>query len=151
MTLLFSCSSNDDDGDDQSLNDPVGTYTLTSAKTSAAIDSDADGVFDNTELMDVINCSPKIILNADNTLVTDSFYIEQNFINNVINPISCQLYTAYSGTYTITDGSVIFTSNEGNAIWTISGNTITRIETGNYFYISPTDIGEVTITYTYTK
>ncbi len=154
ISLFFACSSDDEDSTPN--NNPVGTYTLTSAKTAVPIDSNANGTFDDTELMNNVDCIPKIILKADNTFVIDDFSIYQSASwgngNVSIDPVICEQYSTFNGSYSITDGSLIFTTGQESIIYTISENKITRTGQESYFTSSTaSNPSTISVTYTYTK
>jgi len=55
IALFFSCSSDNDDNNDQSTDSMVGTWLLTAIDTETAFDLNQDGVA-TASFMDETNC-----------------------------------------------------------------------------------------------
>lgn len=139
LVLIVSCSSDDSSSsDDTSV---AGTYILSSVIPSLAIDADANGSFDKSNIANLINCDFRLVLSDDNTysLNYDAFSVSQTAACCPIqlDPITCQAVST-SGTYTVTDGSLVLTPGEGSLssgqkILAISGNTVTFNTTSNFY------------------
>lgn len=134
FAALVSCKS-DDSGDDSGGDSFTGTYTLVSITSAVSLDPNADGTFDDTELINNVTCNSSIILNSDDTFVWQPIIIwEQAFINSTdYEVISCFNFSVNQGDYVINDGSLVLNTTNQSAdttdILSISQGEIERSST----------------------
>lgn len=147
--LTFSCSSDDDGGNENSNNDLTGTYTIASIIASEQIDTDGDGSLDPVDVTDVFNCNGLIIIQEDTMTFRELFL---NIFDNGNEFIAqCTENSDAQGTYTSNGTGLIFNTEFSNG----DPLTITfQIENGNL--ISIVELGNntsngVTATITYSR
>ncbi|WP_299767108.1 hypothetical protein [uncultured Dokdonia sp.] len=110
--LTFSCSSDDDGGNENSNSDLTGTYTIASIIASEQIDIDGDGILEPLDVTNVFNCNGLIIIQGD----TMSFRELQPFIggNTSTSPFECLVSPDSQGTYTSNTTGLIFNTESSN-------------------------------------
>jgi len=123
--FVFTSCSSDDNGNNVTQDDFTGTYTLTSVRTSEPLDTNDDGTFDDSELIDNITCVSSVTLNSNNTFT----WVVIQVTGDGTNDINCLLKETASGTFTRSGDSFILNGN------TITGN-MTRNE-NELTYVPP--------------
>ncbi len=155
--LVFGCSSDDDsNGGGVTI---FGTYTLTSLVPSSTIDADANGTFDTSDIIDLIDCNFVIVLSDDNTFTANlqEFGIFQGAtissgpggVDLDLDPVECDAF-AESGTFTVNDGSIVLSYGgdpEDQEIISISNNVITLIYT-EFFHTSENSLNSSSVQFT---
>lgn len=165
LITVISFSCNDDDDSDGGGNDSIyGTYMLSSLIPSETIDADANGSFNTSDIIDLINCDFRIVLSDDDTYAFNfsEFSVYQdgsvssgpNGVQVEVLPLECDTFDFFSGTFSITDGSLILSGNDntGQQILSINDNEITFVY--NYsFWTAPDDanLNPVQFTARFTK
>ena len=127
LVALVSCKS-DDSGDDTSGgSSSVGTYTLVSITSAENLDPNADGTFDDTELINNINCNSALVLNSDDTFVWQEIVLSQPLDSSGYGGITC-IVDVHEGDYTVNDGSLVLNitniTNGRTDILSISQNEV---------------------------
>lgn len=115
LFVLTSCAS-DDSGNSVIQDDFTGTYTLTSVTTSEPLDTNDDGTFDDSELIDNITCVSNVTLNSNNTFTWSVIQVTGDGQNGII----CSLLDTVSGAFTRSGDS--FTFNGANFTGTMVRN-----------------------------
>ena len=117
LVALVSCKSDDSGDDGGGGSNFLGTYTLVSIASTVDLDPNADGTFDDRELINNVNCNSSIILNSDDTFVWQpTIILEQAFINsNDYERISCFNWSVNQGDYVINDGSLVLNTTNQSA------------------------------------
>lgn len=141
LTLIYACSSDDDNGDSQSAeiteeNFP-GTYPIKSVTTDVEIDANADGNFGFENLIDYVDtdnldqeCDNVLVFNTDGTFsVTTANYYQSydGTHDNVENydTVECEYYGPSSGTYSFGGSTVTLNYESGyQRILEINGSEI---------------------------
>jgi len=126
---ILSCSK--DDGDPPlNENNHVGTYTLKSVVSNTELDPEVTGTFDETALLDNIDCSSLLILKEDNSFSWDYLSLSQ-IVNNIMYVVTytemeCSTFNSGAGQYEITNGGIsfVFDSSVSNTNATIDGDVI---------------------------
>ncbi|WP_299361189.1 hypothetical protein [Winogradskyella sp.] len=159
--LSFSCNSDDDgngngNGEETSV---TGTYMLSSLVPSETIDADANGSFNTSDIIGLINCDFRIVLSEDDTYTINftEFSVYQNGSSSSgpngvqveVFPLECDTFSVISGTFSITDGSLILTGDDdfGQQILSISNDEITFVYT-NFFWTSSDDANQNPVQFT---
>ena len=115
LFVLTSCGS-DDSGPSMIQDDFTGTYTLTSVKTSEPLDTNNDGTFDDSELIDNITCVSSVTLNSNNTFTWSVVQVTGDGGNG----INCFSIDTVSGAFTRSGDS--FVLNSANITGTMERN-----------------------------
>ena len=99
VLTILSCSSEKD----EPIGSVVGTYSLISIEPNIALDTDLNGEFVNTELIDYISCSSSMTLNSNGTIDWDYLNISQNLNSetSTYTEIECQKINGGTGQYEI--------------------------------------------------
>ncbi len=161
---ILSCSSDDNDSNDEQNNDSlVGTYQLIAIDSNIPLDLNADGVFTQTDFLQELNCTSNIVIQENNDFAWGNLQIFQeteiDFEGNTTNyfPASCNNFTE-TGTYNATSTSIVLEYDQpegGDTLILLIGdnNTLTAEENA---FITVNNSGELesfssTVTYTYQK
>lgn len=147
--LTFSCSSDDEGGNENSNNDLIGTYTVASIITAEQIDTNGDGTLEPVNLTDIFDCNGLIIIQEETMSYRE--VLPQVFNDgNSTSPI-CNVNGDRQGTYSSNNTGLIFNTTFSN------GDPLTftfQIENGNLFYsrqISTPNGGSVNATITFSR
>tara|TARA_R110002049_G_scaffold223573_5_gene395231 strand:+ start:995 stop:1531 length:537 start_codon:yes stop_codon:yes gene_type:complete len=128
--ILFSGCSKDDDSTDNTPNH-FGTYTLTSISSNFLLDSNADGEFNDDQLIDNLSCSSSIVLNADNSFTWDVLNIRQDSSGFIVissyEPIRCFITENITGQFVVDDIEITFDSSAINNVTTSINETSIEI------------------------
>ncbi|HEU0136543.1 MAG TPA: lipocalin family protein [Flavobacterium sp.] len=126
-TLMFACSSDDDNGGTE---DVAGTYNLTAFNISEPQDLNGDGTASTNQLSETSCFNGSFVtLNANNTFTADGKGMELEFDNNGnATTISCYDDGVYTGTWARSGNTITFTYMDGTQSYTDTasfvGNTI---------------------------
>ena len=120
LFVLSSCSS--DDSTPIPQDDFTGTYTLTSVKTSEPLDTNDDGTFDDSELIDNITCVSFITLTSNNFTWTVI-----QVTGDGGNGINCFAIDTVSGSFTRSGDSFILSGNNITGTVTRNDNQLTYV------------------------
>ncbi|MGB2143285.1 MAG: hypothetical protein ACPH4O_04945 [Flavobacteriaceae bacterium] len=123
VLTILSCSSEKD----EPIGSVVGTYSLISIEPNIALDTDLNGEFVNTELIDYISCSSSMTLNSNGTIDWDYLNISQNLNSetSTYTEIECQKINGGTGQYEINYQGI--TLNFDSDINVISANLIANL------------------------
>ncbi len=146
--FTFSCSSDDEGGNENSSNNLIGTYTIESIITSEQIDTNGDGTLDPVDVTNVFNCNGLIIIQEETMSYRETFLDVFNNGNEVI--AQCVTNPDDQGSYTSNNTGLIFTTTDFNG----DPETISfQINDGNIIFVQEvfTDNGAVNATITYSR
>jgi hypothetical protein len=121
LFVITSCGS-DDNGNSVIQDDFTGTYTLTSVRTSEPLDTNDDGTFDDSELIDNITCVSFITLTSNNFTWT-VIQVTGDGGNGII----CLSVDTVSGAFTRNGDSFILNSNNITGTMTRNENELTYV------------------------
>ena len=109
-SLILSCSSNEDEFN--SSGSIVGVYNLVSIESNNALDPDVTKEFNDTEIVDNIECSSTMILDSNGLITWDYLNLVQTLDLNseplLYSEIECQKINGGSGQYEITHEGITF-------------------------------------------
>ncbi len=122
LFVFMSCSS-DDNGNTGSQDDFTGTYTLTSVRTAEPLDTDDNGTFDDSELIDNITCVSSVTLNSNNTFTWGVIQVTGDGGNGIL----CFPIETSSGTFTRSGDDFILNGNTIIGTMTRNENELTYV------------------------
>ena len=98
LTIL-SCSSDKE----EKIGSVAGIYNLISIESNIVLDTDLNGEFVSTELIDYISCSSSMTLNSNGIIDWDYLNISQNLNSETLtySEIECQKINGGTGHYEI--------------------------------------------------
>lgn len=127
LTFFYSCSSDNDEGNDQQGLEFAGTYALVEARVSQSIDLNFDGTTSNDLLAEGGCISENLVLNAD-------FSWSSTLVNiSVLSPITGNLYNLscgspvnLSGNWGVSNNN-LFLVGDSNRTFVIQGQFLVEI------------------------
>lgn len=151
--FAFSCSSDDEGGNENSNSNLTGTYTISSIIASQPFDTNNDGNPDATDLTNIFNCNGLIIIEGETMtfreVLLNAFPISDSSGNTSIE-YNCVSNPDDQGTFTSNTTGLVFSTTDFNGdLETIAF----QIDNGNLISIVEifTDNGGINATITYSR